>query len=139
MPAPTPKQAPSRIRIENPWPMIDCGRYPANLDEVKAIYVVGQHKDGYRVCVDVPMGAIVARRKKSQSGNVWAEWPLEMAQKTPEIAGAFVWKWFPTTELLPPRDFVVQSAAHKRLLTEIWRAEPHPSAAPGAVQESRTH
>jgi recombinational DNA repair protein RecT len=68
----------SEDRIEH----VPCGRYPANLDEVKAVYVVGQHRDGYRVCVDVPMGAIVARRKKSQSGNVWAEWPLEMAQKT---------------------------------------------------------
>jgi recombinational DNA repair protein RecT len=68
----------SEDRIEH----VPCGRYPANLDEVKAVYVVGQHRDGFRVCVDVPMGAIIARRKKSQSGNVWAEWPLEMAQKT---------------------------------------------------------
>src|SRR4051794_41113977 len=29
MPVPTPRQAPSRIRIENPWPVIDCGRHPA--------------------------------------------------------------------------------------------------------------
>lgn len=61
---------------------VPCGKYPASLEEVKAVYVVGQHRDGYKVCVDVPMGAILARKKKSQSGNVWAEWPLEMAQKT---------------------------------------------------------
>src|SRR3712207_3304915 len=28
MPTPPPKQAPARIRIENPWPIIDCGRFP---------------------------------------------------------------------------------------------------------------
>ena len=61
---------------------VPCGKYPATLDEVKALYVIGQHRDGFKVCVDVPMGAVMARRKKSQSGNIWAEWPLEMAQKT---------------------------------------------------------
>jgi recombinational DNA repair protein RecT len=68
----------SEDRIEH----VPCGKYPTGLDEVRAVYVVGQHRDGYKVCVDVPMGAIIARKKKSQSGNVWAEWPLEMAQKT---------------------------------------------------------
>ena len=29
VPAPTPRKPPPRIQIENPWPMIDCGRYPA--------------------------------------------------------------------------------------------------------------
>src|SRR3712207_6785970 len=28
MPTPAVKQAPARIRIENPWPMVDCGRFP---------------------------------------------------------------------------------------------------------------
>src|SRR3712207_3792642 len=28
MPTPLPRQAPPRIRIENPWPQIDCGRFP---------------------------------------------------------------------------------------------------------------
>ena len=65
-------------RIEH----VPCGKYPESLADVRAIYVVGQHRDGYKVCVDVPMGAILARKKKSQSGNVWSEWPLEMAQKT---------------------------------------------------------
>jgi phage RecT family recombinase len=65
-------------RIEH----VPCGKYPTSLDEVRGVYVVGQHRDGYKVCVDVPLGAIIARKKKSQSGNVWAEWPLEMAQKT---------------------------------------------------------
>lgn len=65
-------------RIEH----VPCGKYPASLDEVKAVYVVGQHRDGYKVCVDVPMGAILARKKKSQKDDVWREWPLEMAQKT---------------------------------------------------------
>lgn len=65
-------------RIEH----VPCGKYPTSLDEVRAVYVIGQHRDGYKVCVDVPMGAIMARKKKSQSGNVWSEWPLEMAQKT---------------------------------------------------------
>ena len=29
MPVPSLKTPPPRIRIENPWPMIDCGRWPA--------------------------------------------------------------------------------------------------------------
>ena len=28
MPASPPRQAPPRIRIESPWPMVDCGRFP---------------------------------------------------------------------------------------------------------------
>ena len=34
---PTPKQAQPRIRIENPWPVIDCGRYPAKRTVGEAI------------------------------------------------------------------------------------------------------
>jgi len=29
VPSPPSRQAPPRIRIENPWPIIDCGRFPA--------------------------------------------------------------------------------------------------------------
>lgn len=57
-----------------------CGKWPANLDELRGMYVRGQHESGLTVCVDVPVGVVLARKAKSQSGNVWSQWPIEMAQ-----------------------------------------------------------
>lgn len=49
---------------------------------------------------------------------------LETARATPQIHGAFVWKWFPTTRDLGPGDFTVQTPAFKRLLRETWSTAP---------------
>ena len=49
---------------------------------------------------------------------------LETARATPEIHGAFVWKWFPTTRDLGPGDFTVQTPEFKRLLRETWAPAP---------------
>ena len=58
------------------------GRWARVLEDLQGMYVKGKHRDGLTVCVDVPMGAIQHRKGKSQSGAVWSEWPVEMAQKT---------------------------------------------------------
>lgn len=47
---------------------------------------------------------------------------LETAAATPEIRGAFVWKWFPTTRSQGPGDFTVQTPEFKGLLREAWLA-----------------
>ena len=44
---------------------------------------------------------------------------LATAARTPEIAGAFVWKWFPTTRSVGPGDFTVQTDAFKFLARSL--------------------
>jgi hypothetical protein len=54
---------------------------------------------------------------------------LETARATPEIHGAFIWKWFPTTRSLGPGDFTVQTPEFKSLIREAWAPAPPPPAA----------
>ena len=56
------------------------GKWPNTIDDLRGMYVRGSHESGLTVCVDVPIGIIHARKAKSQSGKVWSEWPIEMAQ-----------------------------------------------------------
>jgi len=65
---------------------VPMGGYPTTLQEIGGVYVVGTHTSGLRVVADVPLGVIERRRKTAQSQNIWAQWPVEMAQKT-----AIVW------------------------------------------------
>ncbi|MEM7245476.1 MAG: hypothetical protein AAF533_09030 [Acidobacteriota bacterium] len=47
---------------------------------------------------------------------------LETVRDDPGIAGAFIWKWFPTLRSIGPGDFTVQTDEFKALLREIWSA-----------------
>ena len=89
------------------------GRWARVLEDLQGMYVKGKHRDGLTVCVDVPMGAIQHRKGKSQSGAVWSEWPVEMAQKT-AVGWAISRGYFGSLE--QTQDFqtlaMVESTAH---------------------------
>src|SRR4051812_41977946 len=96
MPAPPSQQAPARIQIEDPRPLVDCGRYRAKA-------VVG---DTYRVDAlvfrDGPDALRVVVKYRPQGEETWREESLhwtDAAQGGDRWAGAFgidregIWEW----------------------------------------------
>ena len=58
---------------------------------------------------------------------------LEVFDEAPFVAGAFIWKWFPTTRSIGPGDFTVQTDSFKELLASTWKRQQLASCAPSQV------
>ncbi len=70
MPAPNPADAPPRIQIERPSPMVDCGRYPAKRTAGDVVTVQADiFRDGHDV-----LRAVV--RSRAPGADAWAEAPM---------------------------------------------------------------
>jgi len=67
---PAPRQSPPRIRIENPWPMIDCGRFPAKRVEGDVVEVSADvWRDGHEILR-------AELRYKAPGSRSWARAPM---------------------------------------------------------------
>jgi recombinational DNA repair protein RecT len=62
----------------------DPAAWPNSLDEILGcILVVRRISDGVTIArAWMPVQAIIKRKAKGRGGDVWAEWPIEQAQKT---------------------------------------------------------
>ncbi len=72
---PTPKQAHPRIRIENPWPVIDCGRFPAKRVAGDTVEVSADvWRDGHEIL----RADLLFRPAKSRQ---WSRAPMRQVDK----------------------------------------------------------
>jgi len=99
VPTPPPRQAPPRIRIENPWPIIDCGRFPAKRVEGDLVEVSADvWRDGHDLLrADV--------RYRAPGARSWARTPMRRVDAHEDgdrWAGAFqvtaIGRWQYTVE-----------------------------------------
>ena len=80
---PLPKTKPPRIQIQDPWPAVDCGRYPAKRSLGDTVEVWADiFRDGHD-----QLGAAV--RYRSPSSEEWREAPMRHVDSD-RWAGSFV-------------------------------------------------